>query len=769
MYKKILLITLLFLFSGAVAIAQNAMVKGQISDAATKETLIGVNIMAKNVKLGSTTNENGDYELKLPAGEHELSFSYVGYSTISRTIQLKENEILVLNLQMGDNKTQLDEIVISGSQYEKRIAEETVSIDIIKDYIIENNNSQDLAEAIETTSGVSIVDGQATIRGGSGYAYGTGSRVQVLVDDMPLLTGDLAEVRWEFVPMEHAEQIEIIKGASSVLYGSSALNGVVSVQTGFAKSKPETKLTLFNGVFLNPRNKLYKWWNGRSHPMFSGMFFSNRQKLGNFDLVLGGNYKLEKSFLYDGDNKHYRFNFKTRYINPKNDRLKVGINANALYQHWGRFFLFNDAYEGAYKGAISDDRYSLMNIDPYVTFTSLNGLRHKFKTRYYNVTRYRQSGFRTHNSNLVFSEYQLQKRFDQGTAVTVGAVGSYTWGFNFLYNNGEPVSSYAGGAYMQVEQKLDRLSLVGGLRYEVNATDLFLLDSLNLDNNYNPLVTRLGLNYKASPTTFIRASFGQGYRSPSIVERFVNEELDFDALPLKLFPNPELVPEKGWNAELAFKQAIRAGEGLNGYLDVALFWTEINNMTEFILVNQGGTIGFQTQNVDRARIAGWEISGANESKINDFTARIYGGYTFNYPANLSVDTTVNVYMNNLFTSISSVDSVKASILKYRFRNVAKLDVQLEYKKLSIGYNLAYNSRMDNIDEIFLVLPFFGIKEYREENPGGTAISNARIVYKAAQNQSVAIIGKNIFNKDHMLRPGMMGPPANITLQYKINL
>ena len=233
MLRKTFTVIVLIFFSFTSIFAQKATLKGYITDAKTNERLLGVNIVSEN-KEGTVTDFDGNYELQLEAGTQIVTFSYVGYQNIKKELTLIEGTVLEANILMTEEKRQLDIMVVSASQYEKRIAEETVSIDVIQDYIIENNNTRDLAEAVQTIPGVNIVDGQATIRGGSGYAYGTGSRVQVLVDDMPLLTGDFSEVRWEFVPMEQAQQIEVIKGASSVLYGSSALNGVISVQTGFA-------------------------------------------------------------------------------------------------------------------------------------------------------------------------------------------------------------------------------------------------------------------------------------------------------------------------------------------------------------------------------------------------------------------------------------------------------------------------------------------------------------------------------------------------------
>ena len=69
---------------------------------------------------------------------------------------------------------------------------------------------------------------------------------------MPLLTGDAGRPEWGFVPVENIEQIEVVKGASSVLYGSSALSGVINIRTKFPRLEPVTKITLNSGLYSAP-------------------------------------------------------------------------------------------------------------------------------------------------------------------------------------------------------------------------------------------------------------------------------------------------------------------------------------------------------------------------------------------------------------------------------------------------------------------------------------------------------------------------------------
>ena len=65
-----------------------------------------------------------------------------------------------------------------------------------------------------------MVSSQPNIRGGSGWSYGAGSRVLLLVDDIPALQADAGLAQWDDIPVENIAQIEVVKGAASALYGS---------------------------------------------------------------------------------------------------------------------------------------------------------------------------------------------------------------------------------------------------------------------------------------------------------------------------------------------------------------------------------------------------------------------------------------------------------------------------------------------------------------------------------------------------------------------
>lgn len=184
-------------------------------------------------------------------------------------------------------------------------------MEVLKSTLIENTNAVSLIDAITKAPGIFMLDNQVNIRGGTGFTYGAGSRVMLVVDDQILLAADRGDAKWNFVPMENVEQIEVIKGASSVLYGSSAMNGVIAVRTAWPGSKPYTAISAYQGITSPPKEAYKQWWD---EPILqTGINFAHRQKFEKIDLVLGGHVSKNGSALEGEFSDRARFNWKTRF------------------------------------------------------------------------------------------------------------------------------------------------------------------------------------------------------------------------------------------------------------------------------------------------------------------------------------------------------------------------------------------------------------------------------------------------------------------------
>jgi outer membrane receptor protein involved in Fe transport len=297
-------LVMLFCFP-MVNFSQQAEIKGLITDAIDGKPLVGVNILLDTTG-GTATDQSGRYTLSLSPGPHQLIFRFIGYKAEKLNLEPKAGEKIIQNMQLQPLLVELNTAVVSASRYEERLSDVTVSMEVIKPEFIEKQNAQQLDDALRLIPGVDVLDGQASIRGGSGYSYGAGSRVMLLVDDLPMLTGDVNEVKWNFIPVELIGQVEVIKGASSALYGSSALNGVINVRTLTPGGTPETTVNMSAGLYTKPsRDELSWWWDGV--PFFGGLKVSHLRKAGPFDITLGINGFGDEGYRTDNYQRYGRF------------------------------------------------------------------------------------------------------------------------------------------------------------------------------------------------------------------------------------------------------------------------------------------------------------------------------------------------------------------------------------------------------------------------------------------------------------------------------
>ena len=784
---------IILFFTSTLLFSQNATVSGTITDKKTKETLIGASIIL-NEKTGVTSDEKGNFSLFVKPGKHQLKFKLMGYSAETRNIEVKANEKITLNIELEDQTKVLDEVVVSAGRFEQKLSDVTVSMEIIKPSTIENNNTTRIDEAITKIPGVTIMDDQASIRGGSGYSYGAGSRVLLLVDDLPMLSGSAGDVKWDFAPVENIDQIEIIKGAASALYGSSALNGIINIRTYFPGNIPQTKIIFSSGIYMNPERTSAIWW-GNTQPTFSCNQFSHSRKMGNFDLVVGGALLTNSGYRQNNDEQSYRGNFNTRYRSKKHKGLSYGINANFMDRKGGEFILWQDGDSGIFKpsaGFIQRFHNSRLNIDPYIVYFNDKGSRHSLRTRYFNTTNINNTG-QDNKDDLFYGEYQFQKHFRNELTWTSGITGNYCISNSLLYGNRKHYSSSA-GIYTQLDKKFGNLNISLGGRWEGYKLDVSneevtsfsqtfsaaanTIGGFFQDKNSKP-VFRTGLSYQLLEYSFIRASFGQGFRYPTIAEKYTASTVG----SLNIFPNENLKAETGWSAELGFKQGFKISKW-KGYIDVAGFWTQYHNMIEFTfgqhnpdsipitVFNFSSWTGFKAENISNAQITGIDISVMGQGKLFGLPATLVAGYTYTNPIDLDVNR-------------DSLKSTNGDILKYRFYHSAKLDLEVTYKKITGGVSAEYNSFIINIDKAFedplrwpngtpmvqsngdtlFIMP--GLRDYRAKHNTGDLVLNFRLSYQILESSKLSIVIRNVLNREYMIRPGDVQGPRNIALQYAL--
>ena len=755
MKKLILSLTLFIMLIGVQVFAQQtAIVMGLVRDADTKEPLPGVNVVLNSIS-GTVTDVNGRYKLEVPTGEHSVAFRFVGYTTQLKSINVVAQEAKIINIDLVLESTNLNTVVVSAGKFEQKIEEVTVSMEVIKPALIENTNATSIDVVMEQVPGVAIIDGQANIRGGSGFSYGAGSRVLLLVDDLPMITADAGDVKWSFLPVENIEQVEVIKGASSALFGSSAMNGVINVRTSYPKSKPETKINWFTGWYGDTKREQLQWW-GNDLQQFRGLSFSHSEKVGQFDIVAAGNYYDDEGFRQGEVEDRYRLNANTRYRFKKVDGMSVGLNANVTHSSGGLFLLWQDDSTGAYipQGGVEDSTTTISlyettrtSIDPNFTYSGKNGSTHKLLTRYFKSSNKNNTNQQS-DAALYYAEYRYQKRIKEFATITTGIVETYYDVRSELYEN-HTANNFA--VFAQADLKFGKLGISIGGRLESNQTD-------GGDKESIPVI-RTGLNYQLLKFTHLRASYGQGYRYPSIAEKHVSTQVG----NIVIYPNDSVQSETGWTAEIGVMQGIKIG-GWRGFFDVAYFWSEYQDMLEFTFGRYGDFVpptfgfGFKSVNIGNTKITGFDIGLNGDGRIGRLPITLFCGYTYIDPIQLDFDAKTDTLKN----------SANYNILKYRYRHLFKGDIEFNPGKFMIGLSSRYNSFMENVDAVFesdATIP--GVKHYREKHYYGDWVFDFRIGYRITEQFRFAVIVRNMFNHEYMGRPADMQPPRNYTLQLNM--
>ena len=805
---KQFLLLIIFLVSFSVLpltglLAQNhTVIKGKVTDASNTDPVSFANIGIKGKPGGTFTDVNGFYKIEMEKGEHILVFSCIGYEKIEHPITIPgDGKQILLDILMKPTAQELNTVVVSGSRYEQKVEESIATIEVLKAQTIQSSNPTSVDKAIGKIPGIAIVDDEPQIRGGSGFSSGLGSRVMVMVDEIPMMRGDAGRPDWGFLPVDDVEQIELVKGASSVVYGSSAITGAINIRTVYPKSIPETRVNTFMGIYSAPPRSYTKPWSG-FNPIQYGFSISHLQQFDNIDLSVGASYYSDGGYIggvpeVASDTafnkgefiKRAKIYFNTRVRNKKVAGLSYGLNGNFMYSESAQTYFWYDADTNIYKsypGALSYFKVFSFYVDPFIQYYDKQGNQFSFKNRVYygntNATNNQSNRYTT-----LFDELKYSRRFSKlgDFTLTAGIVSIYSHSIGQVFsgilaadgttsaNQSGTFSSENASVYVQLSKKFfKRLSVEAGARYEYyNIADLI----------ESKPIFRAGLNYQASKSTYLRISAGQGYRAPSIGERYITT----NSGGFGFYPNPKLQSEYCNSYEVGIKQMFRIGK-FAGMLDLAGFYEDYWNYVEFNFGIWGNgpinkSLGFKFLNIGPARIYGGDFTFAGEGKLaRDLELSVLLGYTYTAPQAVKPD---EVYYQNLESSTQKVRNytyantstdTANNILKYRIQHLVKSDLQFTFKKrFSAGITGNYFGYMQNIDIFLYQLDtpkamHSGIVKYREQHHSGNFIVDCRVGY-AFGIFKVSLLVNNLMNTEYSLRPITIEAPRTTSVQVLVNI
>lgn len=627
--------------------------------------LAGATVMVRNSTRGTSSDAAGNFVLKnIPEGVYAVAVTMVGYhGKVIERVEVKSNEVTSIAVRLVPDPIQTDAVVVTSNRREQSLEEVPVSMSVVNAQSLEYRGTIAVDDALRYVPGVNIAQSQVNIRGSTGYSRGVGSRVLLLLDGLPLLAGDTGEPIFESIPISQIDRIEVVKGAGSALYGTSALGGVINVLTREIPERPETRWRIYSRLYDSPPHAEWKWSDNPRG--LNAQYVSHSERIGDVGFIIAGSRLFDDSYRENDWTRRYTGYAKMRCeISPFQS---LTVSSNLLWQHRGDYLWWKDV-KNALRPAESQLNFSVTSFRINSSALFRHFVNEKFfydlKAVHYhsdwredslNVSLANQS-----KSDVISTEVQANYTLDGRNIITMGAA-----------LNSDQVSAdifgthagFGGALYAQ-----DELQVSPDVKATLGARfDYQRVGKLPSNQQLNP---KLGVHYQADGQTSLRASVGRGFRAPSIAELFVSTSVTTSTVAI--VPSTDLKPEHSWSFELGGTRSF----GEKAVWDLAVFQSVFSDLIEAgiqIDTSRHAPL-IRFVNVTQARIQGCE-SNVRTSFFNRLLS-LDLNYTYAWPYDLD----------------------KKSILRFRPRHVASVNAVASLGGFALGADLRYISRVDAIDD-----------------------------------------------------------------------
>jgi len=673
MFSKTLLSILSMLFV-INAMGQTGSISGKIISEALPLAL--VNIKIEGTQLITQTDSMGNYTLsKVKSGTYRIQVSAIGFRKMVKTITLRNDESSVLNFDLSNLQNDLDEVVVTGTLKEVKRLESPVPVEVYTPGYFKKNPTPSIFEALQNVNGVRPQLNCNICNTGDIHINGLeGPYTMILIDGMPIVSSLSTVYGLSGIPNSLVEQIEIVKGPASSLYGSEAVGGLINIIT----KKPENAPLLSADFFATD----YQEYNADLGFKFN---------LGKKAIALTGvNY-----FKYGNpvDHNHDNFTdvtlqdrisvFQKWSFERKNKRIFT-LGARYMYEdRWGGEMQWNKSFRGGdqvYGESIYTKRWELIgNYQLPVKekiFLAFSYNEHNQDSRY-GTTSYiaeQKIGFaqltwdkKIHNHDLLLGTALRYTFYDDNTAATTGL------------NQEIAKNTWLPGIFIQDEITLSaKHKFLAGFRYDYNSVH---------GNIFTP---RVAYKWSIDDNNILRLNAGTGFR---VVNIFTEDHAALTGARTVEIPN-ELKPEKTYNVNLNYLKKIYTDNGTFLGLEGSAFYTYFNNRiigdfdtdpNKIIYDNLDGYAVSKglSANVDVAFNNGLKvIVGATYQDVASFehgikkqqilTEKFSGNWAISYkikPFNLAIDYTGNVYSPMRLPLLSDLDPRKEFSPVWSIQNI----------------------------------------------------------------------------------------------------
>jgi len=546
MFKKLnsaLLFVLLFLFVNEV---RSQEIHGIIVDKVEGTLLSGASVKLGGANKSVISNDKGVFVIQnVPNGNLQLIISHTGFEILDTSFQYTVINSSPLLIGLTAVKETLEEVIIlSSSRTNSRIEDMPTKVEVLGAEEVKEENGikpGNIASLLGDIAGIQIQQTNAATGNADMRIQGLqGKYTQILRDGMPLFGGYAGSFGILQIPPLDLQQIELIKGASSTLYGGGAIAGMLNLISKKPKlGKAEKSITL-NYSSLKESN--------------FNTFFSGRNKKTGYSIYAGSTQQNEvdvdhdgfsdlpavksvfihpRFFIYGKNNNNIILGYTLNYEDRNGGDMRV-LNGSPSAAH--QFFIQNktlrNTFDGAWEKKLSNGgiftakaNYTLMNRAIITNVFGMNGKQ----SNWYSEIAYSKKFTRQYLVlGINFNGENFTKKLPDSSLLTNDA-------FSTL------------GAFIQDDWKLNELlTLQSGIR----------LDHHNTYGNF--LLPRISLMYKVNSQVTMRIGGGAGYKTPSLFNSEIDER-DYHYLQ-GFLPGIKSEKSMGFNYDINYKTRLNSWE-----------------------------------------------------------------------------------------------------------------------------------------------------------------------------------------------------------------
>ncbi len=537
MLRCALLILAIFFFSSS-CFSQNNF-SCIVQQAETGEPLPNVSIRIKGLDRDSITTTKGKTVIRIPNGTWTILFSHTGFKSKSVVLDfpLAVDSVFIIRMEPADKE--MEEVIISSSRTDSRIENTPTRVEVLGLEEVEEESGVKPAHVASLLGDVAGIQSQQTsaVTGNTDLRIQglPGDYTQILRDGMPLFGGYSGSFSILQVPPLDLKQIEIIKGASSTLYGGGAIAGLINIISKKPRAGVKERFLLLNQSTLKETNL--------------NLYLSDREKKIGYTFFAGGTYQKEVDVNEDGFSDvaatENLFFHPVFYFYPdSNNTVSFGINnmfeerrggdmqvlakrPTSLHQFYIENQSLRNTLEGVWDRKLNRTNRLLLkiNVSNYNRNITTNtfGMKAKQLSYYSEISWVRKKG----KHDVVAGLNLTGERFRKGIPDS-SSIREYSY--------------FTMGFFVQDDWRIHpKLTIEGGLRSD-------------LHNQYGTFVLpRISLLFKISPAITSRLGGGMGYRIPTVFNSEVDER---QYRNLRLDENAKAERSTGANWDVNFKKEI---------------------------------------------------------------------------------------------------------------------------------------------------------------------------------------------------------------------